>query len=61
MTNFHFPLPEMYKVQIELISVTQIDGGQVLQRLVLFKEKCRHYKEIDQVHKTSGSPENSQR
>lgn len=36
MTNFHLPLPEMHKEQIELISLTQIDGGHVLQRLVLF-------------------------
>lgn len=34
MTNFHLPLPEMHKEQIELISLTQIDGGHVLQRLV---------------------------
>lgn len=36
MTHFNFPVPEKDEEQIKLISVTQIDGQQVLQRLVLF-------------------------
>lgn len=62
-TKFHLPLPEVHKDQCELISVTQIDGGQVLQRLVLFNSADlwqRHYKETDCPHKTSGSPGNTQ-
>ncbi len=35
--HFHFPLPEMYKEQTEIIRLTQIDGGQDLHRLDLFK------------------------